>query len=176
MTDIDGPPAWFDSPVKWREDVMVPATKREDINQAWRRIFGTYYVDEVEVEVYEGGDCRATLFESGRISIVGDGGDAQIRELPPGSKKPRRGGSVAQMSQRSVDFISGRAGSPMEELPTKTEPRLPFMSFQVVVVDDGMGDSKNLLFVLDRDGEIWAKEINKNGVAVSSTAAWMQSK
>lgn len=166
----DGTPAWFNSPVKWREDVMVPATKRQGIIDAWYRLYGTPFGAEVEVEVYDGGDCRATLYESGRISISGDGADSQIRELPPGSEKPKRRSPAAAL------LADAGYRDQVQKLPPKTEPKLPYKHFQVAVVDDGMNDVKNLLFVLDEHGEVWVKEINKNGVATSSAAVWVQSR
>ena len=87
-----------------------------------------------------------------------------IVELPPEDERPRA-------------FIGGRfESSPLQELPPKTEPKLPYAYFQVAEVRSGDLGMNKLLFVLDADGEVWVKPINSNGVAVSSTALWVRSK
>lgn len=81
MSSSSAPP-WFKSTVKWMED-DARTPDRELINAAWLRLYGVEKSSEKKVAEYDGGDCFASLYESGRIS-VNNCGLSEIRELPNG--------------------------------------------------------------------------------------------
>jgi hypothetical protein len=166
--EVDITPTWLASPVKWMEDDAL-TSDRERLKEAWKRIYDVEIESEVLVEVYDGGDLAATLFESGRIAVRSCG-LAEIRELPPGSEKPTRGGIIVR-----IPSFPDEGKVPMRDevrsVPEKKGPNLPYQHFQVVKNDDKIHFFAHM-FVLDAEGEIWVKPINSNGVATSSTAVW----
>jgi hypothetical protein len=98
---MSGIPAWFRSPAKWQEDDAL-THDRELIYAAWLRLYGIKLEDETLVEEYDGGDCNAQLFESGRIAVRGM--TSEIRELSPEAERPKRGAPVVPIFKEVEDL------------------------------------------------------------------------